>query len=124
MDKDELKKRLAKQRFPRSSAYDPMWIIENLMGPHVLWLAEYLAEAVPLRPGMRVLDLGCGKAISSTFFAQEFGVQVTAADLWIKPTENARRIEAAGLADRVTPVHVEAHALPFAEASFDAIVSL
>jgi cyclopropane fatty-acyl-phospholipid synthase-like methyltransferase len=124
MDKDELKKRLAKQHFPRSSAYDPMWIIENLMGPHVLWLAEYLAESMPLRPGMRVLDLGCGKAISSIFFAREFGVHVTAADLWIKPTENARRIEAAGVADRVFPVLAEAHALPFAENQFDVIVSL
>jgi cyclopropane fatty-acyl-phospholipid synthase-like methyltransferase len=113
-----------KERFPRASAYDTDWVVENLMGPNVLWLAEFLAEAVPLQPGMRVLDLGCGKAISSIFLAKEFKVDVTAADLWIKPTENQKRIDAAGLAGRVTPVHAEAHALPFAEASFDAIVSL
>lgn len=124
MTNEDLKSRLAKPRFPRSSTYDPMWIVDNLMGPHVLWLAEYLSEAVDLKPDMRVLDLGCGKAISSIFFAKEFGVQVTAADLWIKPSENQRRIDAAGVADRVTPIHAEAHALPFAEDSFDAIVSL
>jgi ubiquinone/menaquinone biosynthesis C-methylase UbiE len=67
----DLKSRLAKPRFPRSSRYDPQWIVDNLMGPHVLWLAEYLAEALPLKPGMRVLDLGCGKAISSIFLAKE-----------------------------------------------------
>ena len=124
MTDEELTARLAKPRFPRSSRYDGRWIMDNLMGPHVLWLAEYLSEALELKPGMRVLDLGCGTAISSVFFAREFGVQVVAADLWIKPTENARRIEQAGVADRVTPVFAEAHALPFAEDSFDAIVSL
>ncbi|HEY0300946.1 MAG TPA: methyltransferase domain-containing protein [Rhizomicrobium sp.] len=124
MTDDELTALLAKPRFPRASRYDGRWIVDNLMGPHVLWLAEYLAEAVPLTPGMKVLDLGCGKAISSIFLAKEFAVEVTAADLWIKPEDNARRIAAAGVADRVTPVHAEAHALSFAEGSFDAIVSL
>ena len=124
MTDEELTTRLAKPRFPRASKYDGRWIVDNLMGPHVLWLAEYLCEALELKPGMRVLDLGCGKAISSIFLAREFGVQVVAADLWIKPTENARRIEAAGVASQVVPVYAEAHALPFAEESFDAIVSL
>jgi cyclopropane fatty-acyl-phospholipid synthase-like methyltransferase len=120
----ELTARLARARFPRSSRYDGRWILDNMMGPHVLWLAEHLSEALALEPGMRVLDLGCGKAISSIFLAKEFGVHVVAADLWIQPSENARRIEAAGIADRVVPVHAEAHALPFAHESFDAIVSL
>ncbi|MGZ5933449.1 MAG: SAM-dependent methyltransferase [Rhizomicrobium sp.] len=124
MTNEELTARLAKPRFPRSSRYDGRWIVDNLMGPHVLWLAEHLCEVLELKPGMRVLDLGCGKAISSIFLATEFAVQVTAADLWIKPGENARRIETAGVADRVFPVYAEAHALPFAEEQFDAIVSL
>ena len=120
----DLKARLAKPRFPRSSQYDPHWIVDNLMGPHALWLAEYLSEKIPLKPGMRILDLGCGKALTSIFFAKEFGVHVTAADLWIKPHDNQKRIDAAGLTDRVTPILAEAHALPFAHGSFDAIVSL
>ena len=123
MTNDELNARLNKPRFPRSSRYDGRWILDNMMGPHVLWLAEHLSQVLELKPGMRVLDLGCGKAISSIFLAKEFGVQVVAADLWIAPTENARRIEEAGVAASVVPVHAEAHALPFAEDSFDAIVS-
>ena len=121
---EDLKTRLAKSRFPRASQYDPMPIVENTMGPHPLWLAEYLSGKLPLKPGMRILDLGCGKAMSSIFFAKEFNVQVTAADLWIKPHDNQTRIDAAGLGDRITPVLAEAHALPFAHGSFDAIVSL
>ena len=124
MTNEELTARLAKPRFPRSSRYDGRWIVDNLMGPHVLWLAEHLCEALPLEPGMRVLDLGCGKGVSSIFLAKEFGVEVVAADLWIAADENARRIEQAGVAKQVVPVHAEAHALPFAPDSFDAIVSL
>jgi len=58
------------------------------MGPNSLWLTEWLCEAIDLKPNMRVLDLGCGKAISSVFLAKEFGVQVWAYDLWIKATDN------------------------------------
>ena len=93
------------------------------MGPHVLWLTEWLVQSLPLTAGMRVLDLGCGRAISSIFLAREFGVTVFAADLWIKPLENLERIEHAGLATAVFPIAAEAHALPFPEGSFDAIVS-
>jgi len=51
-------------RFPRSAKYEPEWVIENAMGPNPLWLTEFLCEEMELRPGMRVLDLGCGKALS------------------------------------------------------------
>ncbi len=118
------RERLSKPDFPRSSTYDPQWLMHNAMGPHVLWLAEWLSQQLELRAGMRVLDLGCGRATSSIFFAKEFGVTVWAADLWIKPTENRDRIERAGISEFVFPLSAEAHALPFAAASFDAILSL
>ncbi|HEY0746084.1 MAG TPA: methyltransferase domain-containing protein [Steroidobacteraceae bacterium] len=118
-----LNERLSNPHFPRSSNYDPQWLIDNAMGPHVLWLAESLSQSLQLKAGMRILDLGCGRAISSIFLAKEFGVTVVAADLWIKPHENFERIEQAGLSASVFPISVEAHALPFPEGSFDAIVS-
>jgi cyclopropane fatty-acyl-phospholipid synthase-like methyltransferase len=118
-----LSERFFRPEFPRSSRYDPHWLMDNAMGPHVLWLAEWLSQQLELSPGMRVLDLGCGKAISSIFLAKEFGVTVWAADLWIKPKENFERIDQAGCSGSVFPVSVEAHSLPFPEGSFDAIVS-
>jgi cyclopropane fatty-acyl-phospholipid synthase-like methyltransferase len=114
----------AHARYPRASRYDMQWVLQHQMGPNVLWLAEHLSRYMVLKPGMRVLDLGCGKAISSIFLAKEFGVQVWANDLWISATDNWSRIRAAGLADRIHPVHAEAHALPYAEGFFDAIVSM
>jgi cyclopropane fatty-acyl-phospholipid synthase-like methyltransferase len=124
LDAETLRSLLTLERYPRAAAYDPAWQIENMMGPNALWLAEALSDALPLAGGERVLDLGCGKALTSIFFAREFGVQVWAADLWIQPTPNWDRIRAAGLTDRIFPLAAEAHALPFAEGFFDAIVSL
>jgi cyclopropane fatty-acyl-phospholipid synthase-like methyltransferase len=73
---------------------------------------------------MRVLDLGCGRASSSIFLAKEFGLQVWATDLWIKAEENWERVRAANLEEDVFPIHAEAHALPFANEFFDAVVSM
>ncbi|MFI5911958.1 SAM-dependent methyltransferase [Dactylosporangium sp. NPDC051541] len=111
-------------RYPRSSRYDPAWLLDLDMGPNPLWLLEDLAQDLDLRPGMRVLDLGSGKGATSVFLAREYGVQVVAADWWIAPDEAAAVFAEAGVADRVTAVRAEAHNLPFAKDSFDAIVSI
>jgi cyclopropane fatty-acyl-phospholipid synthase-like methyltransferase len=124
MTREQLRQALTLPAFPLSAKYDPVWMITNDMGPSSVWLAEYLCAALDLRPGMRVLDLGCGKAMSSIFLAKEFGVEVWAADLWIDPSDNWQRIVEAGAGDRVYPVHAEAHALPFAKGFFDAMVSI
>jgi len=122
--KAELVDLLTIDGFPRSASYDPQWMLENAMGPNPVWLAESLSQVIDLQPGMRVLDLGCGRAISSIFLAQEFNLQVWATDLWISASDNWQRIRAAGLQDRVFPIHAEAHTLPFANDFFDALVSL
>ncbi len=122
--KKRMKELLKNDRFPRSAKYDPEWVLKGWMGPNVLWLTEWLCEKTELKPGMRVLDMGCGKALSSIFLAKEYGVQVWANDLWISATENWQRIKEAGLENQVYPVHAEAHDLPYAEGFFDAIVSL
>ncbi len=93
-------------------------------GANPLWLAEWLTTAIDLRPGMRVLDLGCGRALSSIFLHREFGVQVWATDLWFSASENAERIRDAGVAGHVFPVHADSRHLPFANDFFDAIVSI
>ena len=71
-----------------------------------------------------MLDLGCGKALTSIFLAREYGVHVVAADLRVPPHENWARVREAGCADSVMPLHAEAHDLKFAEGYFDAILSV
>jgi len=112
------------KKYPKTEKYDSKWISENWMGPHPLWLLEELCENLDLRPGMKVLDMGCGKGLTSVFLAKEYGVTVFANDLWISATDNLRRFEEAGVADRVFPIHAEAHALPYANEFFDAAISI
>lgn len=91
--------------FPRSNAYSPEWVKASASGgANAMWLCEWLCSVLDLKPGMRVLDLGCGRAASSIFLAREFGVQVWATDLWFDPYENMRRIHDAGLASSVYPM--------------------
>jgi cyclopropane fatty-acyl-phospholipid synthase-like methyltransferase len=120
-----LDNRFISERFPRSSQYHPDWVAASVSGSaNSLWVTEWLTTALELRPGMRVLDLGCGRAASSIFLHREFGVQVWATDLWFSASENIQRIRDAGVEDGVFPIHADARSLPFAAGFFDAVVSI
>ena len=77
--------------FPRTAKYDKRWIRENALGENALCQAESLARHLPFSSGMRILELGCGKATSSIFLAREFEVQVWATDSGTSATENFHR---------------------------------
>ena len=121
---EDLEEAFTVEEFPRSAGYDLGWVIENMMGPNVLWLTEALSQVMALEPGMRVLDMGCGRAISSVFLAKEFDLQVWAADRAVRPGENWQRAREAGVAHKVFPIRADAHSLPFADGFFDAILSM
>jgi cyclopropane fatty-acyl-phospholipid synthase-like methyltransferase len=112
------------KNYTKTAKYDEKWILENWMGPNPLILLEELCGHLDLKPGMRVLDMGCGKGQTSIFLAKEYGVTVFATDLWISATDNLKRFEQAGVSDRVYPINAEAHALPYAEGFFDAAISI
>jgi SAM-dependent methyltransferase len=117
--------RLLSDRFPRASGYHPEWVLAGVGGAaNPLWLMEWLAETLNLRPGMRVLDLGCGRAMSSVFLRREFGVQVWATDLWFSAAENLQRIRDAGVEDGVFPIQADGRSLPFAAGFFDAVTAI
>lgn len=75
---------------------DITFLNENMMGPNAWLLAEELTANLPLKKGMRVLDLGCGRGLTSVFLAEKFGVEVFALDLWTDATENYKRFKQAG----------------------------
>jgi cyclopropane fatty-acyl-phospholipid synthase-like methyltransferase len=110
--------------FPLAKKYDPKWIRENALGENALCQVESLSGHLPLRAGMRVLDLGCGKATSSIFLAREFGVEAWAADGATSPTENRKRAIEMGCEASVFPLRVDAHNLPFAKEFFDAVIAI
>ena len=58
---------MSDEKYALAAKYDPEWIYENRNGGQCLWLVESLSRILTLTPGMKVLDLGCGNAITSIF---------------------------------------------------------
>lgn len=66
---------------------------ETMMGPNSVRILEELLSQCPLRlsPNDQILDLGCGKGLTSLVIAKETGAKVYANDLWINADENRHR---------------------------------
>ncbi len=77
--------------------YEQNYLQGAMMGPNAMRIAEEMAGFLPLVPGMRILDLGCGMGITSILLAEKYGATVFAADLWISPSDNAERFSRLGL---------------------------
>lgn len=84
--------------------------------------AREFYERLELAPGCRLLDVACGSGQLALMAARD-GLDVTGVDIADNLVEQARvRAQAEGLTIRFE--EADAEALPFAEASFDAVVSL
>jgi arsenite methyltransferase len=93
-----------------------------------LWSAmagQLLLRHLPLAPGMRVLDIGCGTGFPTLELAQRLGpaASVTGIDPWAAALARARRKAKIWGVDNVTFIDGDASAMPFPERSFDLIVS-
>ena len=111
-------------KYPKSKEYNIQFLRENMMGPNSMKILEELTDGLTLTNGMKVLDLGCGKGLTSIFLAKVFGVQVFAVDLWISATDNYNRFKKMKLENRIIPIHSDATQLPFANEYFDAVISV
>ncbi len=81
---------------------------------------ERFAGALPLQPGMELLDIGSGLGGAARFLALAYGCRVTGIDLTTALVAAARTLSArVGMGDRVRFETASALDLPFAEASFD-----
>jgi SAM-dependent methyltransferase len=81
---------------------------------------EALLAELPMRPGLRVLDIGCGIGGTARHVAAIHGAQVTGVDLTPGFVAAARELsEMVGLGDRVRFVEGSALALPVGDASAD-----
>ena len=110
----------------RIDQYREFFKAEYMMGPNCLRLLDVLLTAYPLNftAENRILDLGCGKGVTSLFTAKETGATVYANDLWISEEDNRTRFAAWGMENRIIPVHEDANELHFEKEMFDALVSV
>ena len=84
--------------------------------------AEFIAAAIGLGPGIRLLEVGAGAGWPALYLAARSRCNVTLTDLPASGLRIAReRAAADALADQCRIVRADAAALPFADASFDAI---
>ena len=105
----------------RSQKYDRSFVRRCMAGPNALYLTEELTDTMSLAPGMAVLDLGCGRALSSVFLAREYGVTVYAVDK-NEDAETCNMLRDVGCDKSVYPIRADAASLPIPAGIIDALV--
>ena len=85
---------------------------------------DRLVELCGITSSTRVLEVGCGVGVTSNYLAAEVGCALTSVDLSEKMVGwAAQRAARRGVADRISFLVADAQALPFADGSFDAVIS-
>lgn len=85
---------------------------------------DRLVEVCGITPSSRVLEIGCGTGITACYLATELGCEVIGIDLnqgmaaWARERALRRQVS-----DRVSFAVADAQQLPFADRSFDAVIS-
>ncbi|UGY93014.1 methyltransferase domain-containing protein [Streptomyces gobiensis] len=116
---------------------DRGWLYEIFMGQNLhigYWddadpdtdpkdrLTDVLIEQVGLRPGQRLLDVGCGTGHPAVRLAAATGGEVTGITVSAEQVATGERLAAeAGLAGRVRFEQADAMELPYPDGSFDAV---
>ncbi|WP_228046579.1 SAM-dependent methyltransferase [Saccharopolyspora montiporae] len=111
----------------RAAAYPDLdHIYAQCSGPGGLRLAEHLAEAIGLRAGAVLVDVGANRGLQTCWLAKEYGVTALALDPWEDRQDGRPMVEHIagnarewGVADRVIAVRAGVPDTPFAAESFD-----
>lgn len=79
-----------------------------------------LADVLPIKPGDRLVDIGCGVGGPARYLASRFGCRVDGVDITEPFVQAANRLsELTGLADRVAVRLGDGQSLPWPDATFD-----
>ena len=108
----------------RYERYDFDALADLYSGPDALMLTDELTKEMRLTPEMKVLDLGCGNALSSLFLVKEYGCRVYAVDPKSSSANNYEMAKKQGVEDRLIPFCALADRLPFEKESFDAMICI
>lgn len=98
---------------------------ERLMGPDCTIIVRELLYGYNNDNKIKILDLGCGKGLTSIYLAEKYkNAVIFAVDLWVEATDNYKFFKEQGYENRIIPLNTSAENLPFAYHYFDIIVSI
>lgn len=93
-------------------------------GPGSLEMALPLIEALGIRSGMRVLEVGAGSGQIASILAKQWDVSVVTLEPWHGGQGVQSFAAREGVWDRVLALKLYAQDMPFADATFDAVLSI
>ncbi len=111
-------------KLSKAEKYKELFNDNFLMGPNSLRLLDEMLEKYPIEKSLKLMDLGCGKGLTTLYLAKETDADIFAVDLWISATDNYKQFKEWGISDKVVPIHADANDLPFADEYFDAVISI
>jgi SAM-dependent methyltransferase len=85
---------------------------------------DRLLQIADVRPGDRVLDIGCGVGTTALRLAREYDARVVAADIAPLMLDRAKaNVSAAGLNSQVSVEEAEIRSLPYPDGAFDVVIA-
>jgi ubiquinone/menaquinone biosynthesis C-methylase UbiE len=93
-------------------------------GPGSFEMAFPLIEAAQIRSGMRVLEIGGGSGQIAATLAKHLNASVVTLEPWTDGSEIRNVANNEGVGNQVLPMRLTAQNLPFANQTFDAVISI
>jgi SAM-dependent methyltransferase len=83
-----------------------------------------LGDSLPIEPGDKILDIGCGLGGPARYFAQRFDCRVSGIDITEPFVEAGNKLTTLlGMSDRVSIEHGDGHHLPYGDGTFEGAYS-